>query len=829
MNELNTLAPSPITVIDGFSFKVDFDATGFNAYQRQGLVENVKVPKNVSFHSLKQSIHNPAASSQFGMLETPDLKYWGRSDQLHLAFSAVLEFHSVAGRLPRDNEEDLNEIVGLAKKINEENKSNEGITLEEIDEKVIRNVAAFAPYQTSPLAAFFGGIVAQEVVKFTGKYSPLKQWLHYDIFDTLPAGPADRTPLNSRYDDQIAIYGREIQEKLQKVNTFLVGAGALGCEFIKAFALMGVGCSQEGRVYCTDNDNIEVSNLNRQFLFRKNNVGHSKSKTACDIARSMNPLLNVTDFQTRVGSDTEAVFNDKFWDSLNFVVNAVDNIKARLYVDQRCVWYAKPLLESGTLGTKANSQMIIPYQTQCYGDSQDPPEEAIPMCTLRNFPNQIEHCIEWGRDLFNNLFYVAANDTISYIEKPQGFVAQLKTSGTITGVRTTMEEVKKIVDLKKSADFTKCISVARLHFQKLFFDEISNLIYMFPSDSLDKSGQPFWSGPKRCPSPTVYNPEDPLHAKFVAAAANLIAFNLGIPQNRDVEWIAREATKVDIPPYVPKAMKVELPVPAGEPTNIPPPVEQPSENMFEDEQVLAELLSYLKVEEIGVTPQELFPVDFEKDDDSNFHIDFIHAASNIRARNYKIPEIEQQKTKFIAGKIIPAIATTTAMITGAVSAEIYKFVQGIDNLENYKNGFINLALPLFVFSEPTPANKVKSKDYDPILMGKVIAIPKEYTIYDKVIVQGPMTLQQLIDDLKTRFNVDISLVSGGKVVLYNGYLPGGKHNERKGRLVEDIYNQIAPDDPVPETRNYLQLEVGGEYIPEGCDFQMPTVKYIFRE
>ena len=45
------------------------------------------------------------------MLETPDLKYWGRSDQLHLAFSAVLEFHSVAGRLPRDNEEDLNEIV----------------------------------------------------------------------------------------------------------------------------------------------------------------------------------------------------------------------------------------------------------------------------------------------------------------------------------------------------------------------------------------------------------------------------------------------------------------------------------------------------------------------------------------------------------------------------------------------------------------------------------------------------------------------------------------------------------------------------------------------
>ena len=55
------------------------------------------------------------------------------------------------------------------------------------------------------------------------------------------------------------------------------------------------------------------------------------------------------------------------------------------------------------------------------------------------------------------------------------------------------------------------------------------------------------------------------------------------------------------------------------------------------------------------------------------------------------------------------------MITGCVSAEIYKFVQGINDIEQYKNGFINLALPLFVFSEPTPVNKTKSKDYDIIV------------------------------------------------------------------------------------------------------------------
>ncbi len=73
----------------------------------------------------------------------------------------------------------------------------------------------------------------------------------------------------------------------------MIGAGALGCEFVKGFALMGVGCSDEGRVTVTDNDNIEVSNLNRQFLFRKSNVGDSKSSVACQIAKDINPHLNV--------------------------------------------------------------------------------------------------------------------------------------------------------------------------------------------------------------------------------------------------------------------------------------------------------------------------------------------------------------------------------------------------------------------------------------------------------------------------------------------------------------------------------------------------------
>jgi len=66
-------------------------------------------------------------------------------------------------------------------------------------------------------------------------------------------------------------------------------------------------------------------------------------------------------------------------------------------MDRRCVFYQKPLLESGTLGTKANTQVVIPFLTESYSSSQDPPEKSIPSCTVKNFPNAIEHTIQVSR------------------------------------------------------------------------------------------------------------------------------------------------------------------------------------------------------------------------------------------------------------------------------------------------------------------------------------------------------------------------------------------------------------------------------------------------
>ncbi len=83
----------------------------------------------------------------------------------------------------------------------------------------------------------------------------------------------------NRYSGQAAVFGWPFQEYLLKQKWFIVGAGAIGCELLKNVALMGVGASKEGKIKVTDMDQIEVSNLNRQFLFRIHDVGVKSHST----------------------------------------------------------------------------------------------------------------------------------------------------------------------------------------------------------------------------------------------------------------------------------------------------------------------------------------------------------------------------------------------------------------------------------------------------------------------------------------------------------------------------------------------------------------------
>lgn len=213
------------------------------------------------------------------------------------------------------------------------------------------------------------------------------------------------------------------------------------------------------------------------------------------------------------------------------------------------------------------------------------------------------------------------------------------------------------------------------------------------------------------------------------------------------------------------------------------------------------------------------PADFEKDDDTNFHMDFIVAASNLRAANYDIAPADRHKSKLIAGKIIPAIATTTALVSGLVALELYKIVQGNKKLETYKNGFINLALPFFAFSEPikAPANKY----YD-----------VEFTLWDRFEVNGlneageEMTLKQLFDYFQNEHQLEITMISQGVCMLYSFFMPPAKMKERLAMKVSEAVEKISKKRIKPYVKA-LVLELCCN-DKEGEDVEVPYVRYRFR-
>jgi len=201
----------PIKVISPIAFTIDQDTTNWSKYIRNGVAEQIKLPITIHFKSLEESLKHPLGP-ELPSFENPDLEKWGRPEHLHISLNAILAFYQKNHRLPGlNNEQDAEQVLSLYEELNA---SGDGLKVDEVNKDLVKNIARLAQAQTSCHAAFFGGIVAQEVVKFIGKFTPIRQWLHYDNFELLPEGEANRTLLNSRYDDQIAIFGQEFQEKL---------------------------------------------------------------------------------------------------------------------------------------------------------------------------------------------------------------------------------------------------------------------------------------------------------------------------------------------------------------------------------------------------------------------------------------------------------------------------------------------------------------------------------------------------------------------------------------------------------------------------------------
>eukprot|EP00494_Astrolonche_serrata_P024615 UN24874 len=248
----------------------------------------------------------------------------------------------------------------------------------------------------------------------------------------------------------------------------------------------------------------------------------------------MNEDFNIESAALRVGKGTENVYDEKFWNQLDLVITALDNREARLYVDEKCVEFKKPMVDSGTLGTKGNTQVVVPNLTESYGSSADPPEKEIAICTLKLYPYKIEHTIQFAREDFEDRFTQQAEDMNSFCKGGEAFfkelekeqIREIQTLKNIHGILTSLEDPNS---------FEGCIIIARKLFESQFDHQIQQLLYCFPKDTLTKEGTKFWTGSKRAPSALEFDMKDSTHMEFVTSASYLLAETFGIRSTKSMD------------------------------------------------------------------------------------------------------------------------------------------------------------------------------------------------------------------------------------------------------------------------------------------------------
>ena len=119
-----------------------------------------------------------------------------------------------------------------------------------------------------------------------------------------------------------------------------------------------------------------------------------------------------------------------------------------------------------------------------------------------------------------------------------------------------LKSIKESLVDQKPISFVECVTWARLVFQELFFNSISQLLYNFPADQITASGVPFWSGHKRPPQPVVFDINDNLHIDFITAASNLRANVYGLRGETDISFFHRILPTIIVPEFVPKVVKI---------------------------------------------------------------------------------------------------------------------------------------------------------------------------------------------------------------------------------------------------------------------------------
>ncbi|KMZ85475.1 ubiquitin-activating enzyme [Plasmodium vivax Brazil I] len=419
--------------------------------------------------------------------------------------------------------------------------------------QVANQFCSAAHIELSPFSAFFGSLVTQEILKgVTRKFKPIHQTLFFDKRDLFPFAKITHK-YHGRHMHQLNFFGPQFQKFLNDLNILLIGSGALGCEFLKLLALMGVssrrGISPGGRIQVVDYDLIEESNLSRQFLFSAKDVGKLKCQVAAQNVKKLSPNVNCGFVKMKVddailgnrglllnwlsshskGDEEKGTHRGRStplegtnWKEqikrrpLNrrssspiVCILCLDNFQSRAVCDAFCVMNSIPVVEAGIEGLKGSSQIVIPFSSETYtSNSMDgqADQEANNSCTITSFPKHPKHVIQFAKSIYSHYFTDNVIKMNNFLNDPVSFIGRLCTYDNVSNLLLFF----KLTKMYFNADVHKTV---QLLWENIF---VRNVIHLLKSDEAEL--HKYFEEVQKLPKPVSFQPGNKNHVLFYHCA-----------------------------------------------------------------------------------------------------------------------------------------------------------------------------------------------------------------------------------------------------------------------------------------------------------------------
>ena len=808
MEKLNHLEPTKIYKLDTNRYYINYNQSLGTNYIKGGIIEEVKKPMKIKYRSYRDYMKTPN-----NIVELDGSKK-DRNCLIHCFILSIQKFYDKHKKIPEiNNRKESEEILIFSNEfyLNFKNEGNELFKKSKsFDKNFIQKLSMIIECQIPSDISFLGGILAQEILKFSGLYKPLNQAFYYNNFITIENSGKNNVGTlyeKDRYYYENIVYGDYIINKLKSLNIFIIGAGALGCEIMKLLALMGASTNKNSNIIITDNDSIELSNLNRQFFFKKQHIGKNKASICCEEVKKINKDLNCIALDKLVNHNSENFFIDEFWSNLDIVILAVDNTTARRFIDKKCTAYNIKLIEIGTQGVNASSSIIVPHITSCYNDLKISNKKEIPQCTLKYYPLTIVHCIEYAKQKFDDFFHYNIKDALQFSKLNFDLLNEESKENF-----QKLMNIKYILKILINRSFEDCLNLAINDFYYFFNYNIRDLLNDFPPDFKKKDGTFFWNGDKRMPKEINFDVNDENQVNFIYYYAYLLAKNLKI-DSKDKKYSKK---------YI-------------------------SENLIETKKILTTYEVKEQIQNIMEENQKEFGSlnldefknfvydEFEKDDDTNHHIDFLTAFSNLRPKNYGIEKCDRNIVKFIAGKIIPAISTTTASACGFMMSQIYVLIRKDFTIQDLRKINFSLSTPFFNIAKPSKPLIISNKiDKETKIE---IKVPFDFNIWDKIEIKGSLTVKQLTNELIKKYGFSFDF--DGLYTIHEVSIIKDDNDYEK--LIEDLYfSNILKESKINndlinkmginknDIFNNIYIKYYGS-IDDRITILFPTIKYTYKK